>query len=80
MQNSGDTGLWALIIVAGISLFGVIQGFFVSQRTKQEQLRTNSRLRDIEKAQADISKMSGKMEAMSNDLHMIKESLLEKNK
>lgn len=81
MQHTpGDTGLIAMVIIAGLSIFGIVQGVLLGQRTKDAQARTNERLRKIEDSHDEIVELKGEIKGMCNDVHMIKEALLEQTK
>ena len=80
MTNSGDTGLVAIIIVGAISLYALVQGLFVGQRTKDAQTRTNERLRAMEANHNELLKLSGEIKVMSLQVHTMFENQQEKEK
>lgn len=63
-------GIWAALVTIGVT-FGVV----ANVRTKDAQKRSNKRLTHIESQLSGISKMEGHMEAMRDDLVIIKTRL-----
>lgn len=79
MNRVTHIGWAATALLAVLVIWNGVYSLISNHRTKDAQKRTNERLKEMEESNNQIANMQATVKAMSSDLHMIKQFLMDKN-